>query len=46
MVYVVADVIPATIDVAGLVPVAYIRVDGHPGYWKESEFVLKGEDHE
>jgi hypothetical protein len=45
-VHVVADVLPAVEGVAGLYGVAYVRVAGHHGYWKESEFVLKENDDE
>jgi hypothetical protein len=45
-VYVVADVIPAITGVDGLDGVAYVKVADHHGYWKESEFILQGEDHE
>lgn len=39
----VEDVLPAVDGVDGLYCEDYVKVKDHHGYWKESQFVLKGE---
>ena len=45
-VYVVEDVLPATLGVAGLGGEAYLKVEDHHGYFKESAFTTEGDKHE